>query len=116
MPREGKLVRLYVSLGHHSQTLSKDPVDSIICRQITETAEKILYPYSLEAAHCEWSSIYRARQQIATSFSRWNRVFLVGDAVRRYLIRSHLTAHQPNFTRCAFTKDRTRNEYEHPGW
>lgn len=89
IPREGGLVRLYIQLrevdheGDETSTVTgKKRVDrsKLTAEHILATAQKIFYPYSLEAAETHWFTAYQIGQRVATSFQRDNRVFIAGDA------------------------------------
>ena len=50
-----------------------------------DAARKIISPYTLEVGSCSWWSAYRVGQRVGERFGANNRVFLVGDAVRKCL-------------------------------
>src|SRR5699024_5000499 len=89
IPREGGyLVRLYVDLGAvpEGDTAFRQ---RITVEQITESANKILAPYSIEVRDVAWWSIYEVGQRIADGFDNLDdderedqqpRIFIAGDA------------------------------------
>ena len=90
IPREGGyLVRLYVDLGAVPEG-DTDFRKRITVEQITESANKILDPYSIEVRDVAWWSIYEVGQRIADGFDNLNddderadqppRIFIAGDA------------------------------------
>ncbi|KAH7323768.1 FAD binding domain protein [Rhexocercosporidium sp. MPI-PUGE-AT-0058] len=48
---------------------------------ILKAAQAILAPYTLEAASIPWWSAYCVGQRVADEFSRYDKIFLAGDAV-----------------------------------
>ena len=84
IPREGGyLVRLYVDLG------AVPDGDPEFRKRITESANKILDPYSIAVRDVAWWSIYEVGQRIADGFDNLNdderqdhqpRIFIAGDA------------------------------------
>jgi phenol 2-monooxygenase (NADPH) len=84
MPRERKLVRIYVPLSekHSGSTVS----DQTKLQDIFECCRNILSPYTISFDHCDWWSYYRVGQRLADHFSVHDRVFLAGDAVRKSIL------------------------------
>jgi len=83
IPRENKIVRLYIQL----QDLDVDqPFDrsTVTPETILIAAQKILDPYKFSYVHCKWWTIYRIGQRVSNSFSKGNRIFLAGDAVHTH--------------------------------
>ncbi|TVY84748.1 Phenol hydroxylase [Lachnellula suecica] len=74
IPRENKLVRLYIQLDR-----SKVNPGTLLL-----AAQKILAPYTLTYKDCHWWTAYRVGQRIGSKFSAHNRVFLAGDAVHTH--------------------------------
>ncbi|EXJ58879.1 hypothetical protein A1O7_06309 [Cladophialophora yegresii CBS 114405] len=83
-PREDRLVRFYVQLAETGSEGDDLDTSKVTPEMITEKASTILSPYKLSYEHCDWWSIYTVGQQCAPSFSKGNRVFLVGDAVHTH--------------------------------
>lgn len=84
VPREGRLVRLYVQLGDSRGEDGQLNTSNITPEMIAETASRILSPYKLSYSHCDWWSVYTVGQLCASKFSVDNRVFLAGDAVHTH--------------------------------
>jgi phenol 2-monooxygenase len=75
IPREGgELVRFYIQLPAGTQP-TKVTLDDL-----QSTARKILAPYEMSFAGCEWWSAYAIGQRLASEFHKDHRVFLTGDA------------------------------------
>lgn len=90
IPREDKLVRLYVQL--QTQTFAKEGeprFDKSIYTQahILEIANTILSPYRLTYEYCDWWSVYQVGQRLVDEYSIRERLFFVGDAARKPLSR-----------------------------
>lgn len=83
VPRENRLVRLYVQLGETPAGQSIDR-DSITPQTILDKARPILAPYSLDFRICDWQSVYTIGQRVAPRFSHLDRIFLCGDAVHTH--------------------------------
>ncbi|MDN6636886.1 MAG: FAD-dependent monooxygenase [Yaniella sp.] len=89
IPREGGyLVRLYVDLGAVPEG-DTEFRKRITVEQVTQSANKILDPYSIEVREVAWWSIYEVGQRIADGFDNLNdderadrqpRIFIAGDA------------------------------------
>lgn len=89
IPREGGyLVRLYVDLGGVPEG-DGEFRKRITVEHITESANKILSPYSIDVRDVAWWSIYEVGQRIADGFDNLNdderdghqpRIFITGDA------------------------------------
>ncbi|MBS1697916.1 MAG: FAD-dependent monooxygenase [Actinobacteria bacterium] len=88
IPREGgSMVRLYVDLG--AVPAGDHSVRSTTVEQLTDVANAILHPYSIDVRSVAWSSVYEVGQRVADSFDdvplddttgRTPRVFIAGDA------------------------------------
>ncbi|WP_017934512.1 FAD-dependent monooxygenase [Nocardioides sp. Iso805N] len=89
IPREGgNMVRCYVDL---SEVPADDAgrIRGTTVERITEVANDILHPYSIDVRSVAWSSVYEVGQRIADKFDevpaddtsgRTPRVFIAGDA------------------------------------
>ncbi|KAK2751458.1 hypothetical protein FQN55_000733 [Onygenales sp. PD_40] len=85
IPRENKLVRLYIQLkevpigeGGRADRSQIGP------ELILKSAQKILAPYKLTYAYCDWWTAYQIGQRVGKNFSLSERVFLAGDAVHTH--------------------------------
>ncbi|BAE60175.1 unnamed protein product [Aspergillus oryzae RIB40] len=82
IPRERKLVRMYVqvssSLAEKYRASDRDP------DMIMQAVTKIMQPYHFDASRVEWSTIYSVGHRYCRELSRYDRVFLAGDAVHTH--------------------------------
>ena len=82
IPRESGMVRLYVQLG---DSIPTSPSGEPLGPKYTITAaQNIMLPFRLDYRTCYWSSYYRVEQTLASSFSAYDRVFLLGDAIHTH--------------------------------
>jgi phenol 2-monooxygenase (NADPH) len=87
IPRENKLVRLYIQLtttekideGGSKADRSKINPDVILA-----SAQRIIAPYKLTYSTLDWWTGYQIGQRVGTNFSAHERVFLAGDAVHTH--------------------------------
>ncbi len=86
IPRENKLVRLYIQLtttenieGGKKADRSKINPESILA-----SAQKILKPYKITYRYCDWWTAYQIGQRVGNSFGLKERIFLAGDAVHTH--------------------------------
>jgi phenol 2-monooxygenase (NADPH) len=89
IPREGGyLVRVYIELD---EVTDREMLDSrrVTPEKMTEVANRILHPYTIEVRDVGWSSVYRIGQRLCDKFddvpagemaTRLPRVFIAGDA------------------------------------
>ncbi|KAI1773935.1 putative phenol 2-monooxygenase [Hypoxylon cercidicola] len=85
IPRENKLVRLYIQLKEVSPDASGRADRSKITPEIIfSAAQKILSPYKLDYVYCDWWTAYQIGQRVGTEFDAHKRVFLAGDAVHTH--------------------------------
>jgi phenol 2-monooxygenase (NADPH) len=85
IPRENKLVRLYIQLT----TTNADGGRKFDRRQITPetiiaSAQRIMRPYKITYKYLDWWTAYQIGQRVGSSFSLQERVFLAGDAVHTH--------------------------------
>lgn len=88
IPREGgNMVRCYVDLGEVTE--GDRGIRDTTVEQLTEVANAILHPYSIEVKSVAWSSVYEVGQRLTDRFDdvpdgdetgRLPRVFIAGDA------------------------------------
>ena len=83
VPREGRLVRLYIQLMEvgEDQALNRSRVT---LQSLFRAAQKIIAPYKLEYQHCDWWSLYQIGQRVAQKFDIDRRIFLAGDAIHNH--------------------------------
>lgn len=87
IPRENKLVRLYIQLttteklgeGGSRADRSKITPDVIL-----KAAQKIMAPYTLSYRKLDWWTAYQIGQRVGSRFSKNERIFLAGDAVHTH--------------------------------
>jgi phenol 2-monooxygenase len=85
IPRENKLVRLYIQLKEVTPDASgRADRSKITPETIFAAAQKIISPYKLEYEYCDWWTAYQIGQRVGTSFDAHGRVFLAGDAVHTH--------------------------------
>ncbi|KAK7951034.1 phenol 2-monooxygenase [Apiospora aurea] len=83
IPRENKLVRLYIQLTEVS-TGGRVDRSTITHEMIFKAAQKIIAPYKLEYHYCDWWTAYQIGQRVGQHFTKCDRVFLAGDAVHTH--------------------------------
>ncbi|KAI1758784.1 putative phenol 2-monooxygenase [Hypoxylon sp. FL1150] len=85
IPRENKLVRLYIQLKEVTPDASGRADRSKITPDVIfGAAQKILSPYKLDYEHCDWWTAYQIGQRVGSEFDAHKRVFLAGDAVHTH--------------------------------
>ena len=85
IPRENKLVRLYIQLTEIKPDASGRADRSKISPEtIIKAAQKIIAPYKLTYEYCDWWTAYQIGQRVGTNFDYRSRVFLAGDAVHTH--------------------------------
>ncbi|KAL5383374.1 hypothetical protein DPSP01_006059 [Paraphaeosphaeria sporulosa] len=85
IPRENKLVRLYIQLTEIKPDASgRADRSQITPDTIIKAAQKIIAPYQLTYKYCDWWTAYQIGQRVGTNFDYKNRVFLAGDAVHTH--------------------------------
>lgn len=87
IPRENKLVRLYIQLTTTqkiSEGGAKADRSKINPQVILESAQRIIAPYKLTYRKLDWWTAYQIGQRVGTNFSAHERVFLAGDAVHTH--------------------------------
>ena len=107
IPRERKLVRIYVQLndidnanGNVNGTGTEIERSAITSEMILEAAKKIFQPYTLNWGYIEWWAVYQVShttspkssklrigkigQRVSNKFDDSNRIFLAGDAVHTH--------------------------------
>lgn len=87
IPRENKLVRLYIQLTTTSKIQGQDSRTDrswITPKVILESAQRILSPYKLDYRKLDWWTAYQIGQRVGSSFGVHDRVFLAGDAVHTH--------------------------------
>ncbi|KAI0016573.1 FAD binding domain-containing protein [Xylariomycetidae sp. FL0641] len=84
IPRENKLVRLYIQLTEVSAGGGRIDRSKITPEMIFKSAQKIISPYKLDYYYCDWWTAYQIGQRVGDKFSKLDRVFLAGDAVHTH--------------------------------
>ncbi|KAH0034894.1 phenol 2-monooxygenase, partial [Aureobasidium melanogenum] len=86
IPRENKLVRLYIQLTTTTQDGSNSRADrsKINPQVIIQSAQRIMAPYKIEYRKLDWWTAYQIGQRVGANFSAFDRVFLAGDAVHTH--------------------------------
>ncbi|KAI0160141.1 FAD binding domain-containing protein [Xylariaceae sp. FL1272] len=84
IPRENKLVRLYIQLTEVSAEGGRVDRSKITPAIIFKAAQKTISPYKLEYYYCDWWTAYQIGQRVGDKFSHHDRIFLAGDAVHTH--------------------------------
>ncbi|KAE8373036.1 FAD binding domain-containing protein [Aspergillus bertholletiae] len=86
IPRENKLVRLYIQLQVTQHAQNRDSADRswITPEIILQSAQRIMHPHKIDYTYCDWWTAYRIGQRVGDHFSLQERVFLAGDAVHTH--------------------------------
>jgi flavin-dependent dehydrogenase len=85
IPRENKIVRLYIQLTEIKPDASgRADRSKITPNTIITAAQKIIAPYNLTYEHCNWWTAYQIGQRVGKNFAHESRVFLAGDAVHTH--------------------------------
>ncbi|KAI9710281.1 MAG: hypothetical protein M1820_002775 [Bogoriella megaspora] len=85
IPRENKLVRLYVQLKEVTPDASgRADRSKITPEAILSAAQKTLSPYKLTYKYCDWWTAYQIGQRVGKNFDKHRRIFLTGDAVHTH--------------------------------
>lgn len=85
IPRENRLVRLYIQLKEVVPDVSGRADRSKINPDlIFRAAQNIMSPYQLDYEYCDWWTAYQIGQRVGTGFDVDERVFLAGDAVHTH--------------------------------
>ncbi|BCS26562.1 putative FAD monooxygenase [Aspergillus puulaauensis] len=85
IPRENKLVRLYIQLTtavyNGGKRADRSKIDPAV---ILGAAQKIMAPYKISYRRLDWWTAYQIGQRVGTQFSAHERIFLAGDAVHTH--------------------------------
>lgn len=85
IPRENKLVRLYIQLTTAgAEKAGKFDRSKITPEFILQSAQRIMAPYKITYRYCDWWTAYQIGQRVGTQFSAKERIFLAGDAVHTH--------------------------------
>ena len=84
IPRENKLVRLYIQLNEVNSAGQYVDRSKVTPEIILKAAQKIISPYELTYSYCDWWTAYQIGQRVGNSFSCDDRIFLAGDAVHTH--------------------------------
>lgn len=87
IPRENKLVRLYIQLTTTEKIGeggSRNDRTKINPQVILESAQRIMAPYKITYRKLDWWTAYQIGQRVGTQFWAHDRVFLAGDAVHTH--------------------------------
>ncbi|KIW37175.1 uncharacterized protein PV06_10794 [Exophiala oligosperma] len=87
IPRENKLVRLYIQLTRTEKLGeggSRADRSKITPETILQSAQRIMAPYKITYRKLDWWTAYQIGQRVGTQFSFGERVFLAGDAVHTH--------------------------------
>merc|ERR1711939_22559 len=70
IPRENKLVRLYIQMTTTEKGGNKLDRKSITPQLILESAQRTLAPYKLNYEYCDWWTAYQIGQRVGSNFSK----------------------------------------------
>ncbi|KAF2214061.1 hypothetical protein CERZMDRAFT_111010 [Cercospora zeae-maydis SCOH1-5] len=86
IPRENNMIRLYIQFpdDYNAENSHSRTDGEVVCRDIMDTARKIFAPYTMDYKYCDWWTLYRVGQRVATTNSHMNRIFIGGDAVHTH--------------------------------
>ncbi|KAI4214688.1 MAG: hypothetical protein LQ351_002761 [Letrouitia transgressa] len=84
IPRENRLVRLYIQLTEVKDAGRSMDRSKISPEMIIEAAQRIISPYNITYDYCDWWTAYQIGQRISNEFSIKDRIFLAGDAVHTH--------------------------------
>ncbi len=87
IPRENKLVRLYIQLTRtekHGGSGARADRSKITPETILKSAQRIMAPYKITYRKLDWWTAYQIGQRVGTQFSLAERIFLAGDAVHTH--------------------------------
>lgn len=84
VPRERKLVRLYVPVQVVNTAEDRFDRTKITPEDIKTRVQTILAPYTFDYQILDWWTAYQIGQRMAPRFSRWDRAFIAGDAVHTH--------------------------------
>ncbi|KAL9611333.1 MAG: hypothetical protein Q9167_004016 [Letrouitia subvulpina] len=84
IPRENRLVRLYIQLIEVNNAGGSIDRSKISPEIIIKAAQKILSPYKITYDYCDWWTAYQIGQRVSNQFSVKDRIFLAGDAVHTH--------------------------------
>lgn len=82
IPRENKLVRLYIQLTEVSAGGGRVDRSKITHEMIFKAAQKIISPYKLDYHYCDWWTAYQIGQRVGNHFTKCDRVFLAGGKLQ----------------------------------
>ncbi|KAH6888537.1 FAD binding domain-containing protein [Thelonectria olida] len=87
IPRENKLVRLYIQITTTAKIGDQDSRADrswITPEVILQSAQRIIAPYKLDYRKLDWWTAYQIGQRVGSNFGVHDRVFLAGDAVHTH--------------------------------
>ncbi|THH05532.1 hypothetical protein EW146_g9879 [Bondarzewia mesenterica] len=80
IPRPAGTARIYVPLEPEYWEKKDVIVKEVLLKTIQKTVSKVIRPYEMNITNCTWVSTYKVIQQVASTYSVKNRVFIAGDA------------------------------------
>lgn len=79
IPREKDLVRLYIQIPQPRKGQRPNRAD-VTPEKLMASANAIIAPYTINIPKIEWFTCYEIGQRLADRWSKFNRVFIAGDA------------------------------------
>jgi phenol 2-monooxygenase len=113
IPRENKLVRLYIQLTrteNAGESIPRADRSNINPSDILRSAQRIMAPYKITYRRLDWWTAYQIGQRVGTSFSASERIFLAGDAVHTHRYTTPLPVPLHIADRIEQSQSRPRNE------
>jgi phenol 2-monooxygenase len=113
IPRENKLVRLYIQLTRTEkagESIPRADRSNINPSDILRSAQRIMAPYKITYRRLDWWTAYQIGQRVGTSFSASERIFLAGDAVHTHRYTTPLPVSLHIADHIEQSQSRPRNE------
>ncbi|BCR90132.1 uncharacterized protein ACHE_60018A [Aspergillus chevalieri] len=87
LPRENRLIRLYIQLKHDDELGQKaiqNAHDKNTPKRLLQIAQRTYEPYRMDFKRCDWWSLYHIGQRLVQEYRIRDRIFLAGDAAHTH--------------------------------